>query len=205
MDSQSFNIAIIPPKVTADRAIAVSKVFQDRGGLFVLDGIANHPHITLYIAQLPLSNLKLVTDTLAAVLALQPTFSLHSIGYRNNTYAFIDVAYENSDLVKLQAQLISNLNSLREGIPLPYPDEELSNMSDAERRNVELYGTRSVGETYHPHLTFTVLPQYQETALEGIESQDFSFIVARVGLFRLGEYGTCRQLLHTFELGGGVE
>lgn len=36
MDSQSFNIAIIPSKVVIDRAIAVSRMLEQREGLFHL-------------------------------------------------------------------------------------------------------------------------------------------------------------------------
>jgi len=49
-------------------------------------------------------------------------------------------------------------------------------------------------------LTFTKLEKIDKSALSKIGKFDFSFEADKIGLFYLGDYGTCRKLIEIFDL-----
>jgi len=76
----------------------------------------------------------------------------------------------------------------------------ISEMTKTEQKNLKLYGYRSVGANFFPHLTFSKLEKFDKSALSNIDKSNFSFKVNKIGFFYLGDYGTCRKLIEIFDL-----
>ncbi|MBI4133568.1 2'-5' RNA ligase family protein [Candidatus Uhrbacteria bacterium] len=200
MKSESFNIALYPPADISRRAIAVSRTLKERGGLFALDGERCVPHITLYFAEIPLQSVPQVKQVLSRCAKHTEPFRLSSLAYHQDESGYVHVACKKSPAIqKLQQEIIEAINPLRQELLLPKDMARMHELPKAQQRNLQRYGFRSVGKQFSPHLTFTKLARYTKNALQGIGEEDFSFDVTRIGLFVLGEHGTCRKLIKTFD------
>jgi len=199
--TKPFNIVICPPVKISKRAIAVSKKLKNRNALFVLDGKNYFPHITLYMTEFPLKNVVKVRKLLKQFAVKTKPFEISSSKYRQNTDGYIDVDYKKSkNINELQKKIIKLLNPLREGQMGQKDKARISEMTKAEQKNLKLYGYRSVGAKFFPHLTFSKLEKFDKSALSGVDKSNFSFRVDKIGFFYLGDYGTCRKLIEIFDL-----
>ena len=200
MQSESFNIVIYPPADISKKAAEVSKKLKRKGGLFVLDGKSYFPHITIYMTEFPVKNVPRIRKILREFAAKTKSFHATSLKYRQSKDGYIDVDYRKSKEVKgLQKKILSLLNPLREELLRPKDKARMSELSKAQQRNIMRYGYRSVGAEFFPHLTFTKLEKFDKSALSKIEKPNFSFEVGKIGLFYLGDYGTCRKLIEIFD------
>jgi 2'-5' RNA ligase len=199
--SKSFNIVIYPPTDIAAKAIKISKTFKKKGSSFVLDGKNYFPHITIYMTEFPLKNIPVIKKLLKEFVLGLKSFQITASGYRQNKDGYIDVSYKKTKSIKeLQKKLITLLNPLREGRLRSKDKEKMKEYRRSHQKKIKLYGYRSVGAEFYPHLTFTKLEQFNESALPKIKEGSFSFKVNKIGLFYLGEYGTCRKLIKIFDL-----
>jgi 2'-5' RNA ligase len=201
MQSESLNIVIYPPKEINQKAIAISKQLKKNGNLFILDDLNYFPHVSIYSSDFPLRNIPKIRKALRDFAAETKPFRLTSIKNRQNKKGFVDVVYRRSRGVReLQKNIIALLNPLREGLLRPRDEARMSQLREVERRNVRRYGYRSVGSEFFPHVTFTRLEKYDKSAFSKIEKSNFSFNVEEMGLFYLGQHGTCRKLIEIFKL-----
>jgi 2'-5' RNA ligase len=200
MKSAPFNIVIAPSKQVAKKAAGISKKLKGRGGLFVLD--KNHsPHITLYMTEFPLKNIPEIKTRLQGLAAKMRPFLTSSLNYGQSKDGDIDINYWHSrDIQNLQRKIISLLNPLRGGLIRKRDEERKRLLPKKQQRNIELYGYRSVGQEFHPHLTFTKLAKFNKSAFANIKKLNFSFVVKKIGFSRLGDHGTCHKLIKTFDL-----
>ena len=74
----------------------------------------------------------------------------------------------------------------------------MSKYSKAQQKNIQLYGYWGIGDEFNPHLTFTKLETFDKTALSLIPKHNFSFEASKIGLFYLGDYGTCHKPIKIF-------
>lgn len=195
--SESYSVAIIPPKHIIEKAIVISKKLLQLGSLFKLDD-DHFPHISIYQSQYPIKNLNKIIESLKKQAQILKKTKLNSLSYRQIDNGFIDVVYERrSDLEDLQFKIIKSLSPLREGLK---NNDDLNNINiynKTQQQNINLYGYRSIGSMYFPHLTFTKYKEIQdESILLKIPSEDFSFVANKIGLFYQGDYGTCRKLIY---------
>lgn len=198
--SKSFNIVIYPSKDIIIRAIKTSKSFKRKGSSFVLDGKNYFPHITIYMTEFPSKNTRAIKELLKQFsLGIKP-FQITASGYRQNKDGYIDVNYKKTKSInELQKKVVTLLNPFREGLLRLKDKERLKEFSKSQQKNIKLYGYRSVGTEFYPHLTFTKLKQYSKLTLSDMKKDNFSFKVGKIGLFYLGEYGTCRKLIKIFD------
>ncbi len=198
--SQPFNIVVYPPEAIRRKAIEVSRDLQGKGGLFVLDDIDYFPHVTIIMQELPLENLANVREMLRGFAAELKPFALRSVGYRQNDRGYAHVEFEGSHLRLMQKEIGERLISLRNGLLRKGDDEYMKSCSELEANNIRIYGYRFIGENYHPHITFTKFESRNDQAYSDVSEVDFSFEAAQIGLFTLGQYGTCRELVELFNL-----
>jgi len=199
--TKPFNIVIYPTAEISKRAIIVSKKLKNKNGLFTLDGKNYFPHITLYMTEFPLKNMTKVRKLLKQLAAKTKPFEISSSKYRQNIDGYIDVDYKKSkNINELQKKIIKLLNPLSEGQMREKDKARISEMTKVEQKNLKLYGYRSVGDNFFPHLTFTKLEKFDKSALSNIDKSNFSFKVNKIGFFYLGNYGTCRKLIEIFDL-----
>ena len=199
--TKPFNVAIYPPAEISKRVIAISKKLKNKNGLFVLDGKNYFPHITLYMTEFPLKNMVKIKKLLKQFAVKTKPFEISSSKYRQNTDGYIDVDYKKSkNINEFQKKIIKLLNPLREGQMREKDKARISEMTKAEQKNLKLYGYRSVGDKFFPHLTFSKLEKFDKSALLNIDKSNFSFKVNKIGFFYLGDYGTCHKLIEIFDL-----
>ncbi|MEK7173374.1 MAG: 2'-5' RNA ligase family protein [Patescibacteria group bacterium] len=202
-ESTSLNIEISPPAGISQRAISVSQAFKSRSSLFVLDNKNYFPHISLYMTEFPLENIKEISKNLKQLASETKPFIIESTGYKQDNDGYIYVSYQISlKIKKLQTDIVKLLNPLRRGL-IRKNDKlriRLGKYSKAQQKNVQLYGYRGVGNEFNPHLTFAKLETFDKTALSLIPKYDFSFEASKIGLFYLGDYGTCHKPIKIFNL-----
>jgi hypothetical protein len=117
---------------------------------------------------------------------------------------YINASYETpAELSRLQEQIISGVNPLRDGLT---PEEEtlLKTATGQKKENIEEYGYKSVGELFVPHLTLTRF--IDPTTVAEPDSlpplSDFDGQFSEIGLFEVGEHGTCIREIARFALVG---
>ncbi|OGF82494.1 hypothetical protein A3B18_00755 [Candidatus Giovannonibacteria bacterium RIFCSPLOWO2_01_FULL_46_13] len=202
MKSSSFNIAIVPSKIVVKQAMKLSRALKPDGGLFVLNQRLYSVHVTLYMMELPLRNLPGVKRILRMIAASQRRFKLEPLIWNQDSGGYIDVSYEKTKtLSKLQETVIKELNPLREGLLRQKDIERMNIAPRSEKRNIQKYGFRSVGAQFEPHLTISRLRTYKPTATPRVDTGKMSFTAHKIGIFYLGEHGTCKKLVARFRLG----
>ncbi len=199
--SSAFNIALVPSDAVVKRAMRLSRELKKHGGLFTLNQRLYSTHVTLYMAQLPLQNIKEVRRILKNVAANTKSFNLVPMRWNQSKDGYIDVSFKKTKVLsELQKVIIKELNPLREGLLRQKDIGRLKTASAAEKRNIQKYGFRSVGAQFDPHLTITKLPAHIKKATPKMNPKKMAFAAREVGIFYLGEYGSCKRLVAKYTL-----
>lgn len=168
-----YDIALYPPAPIRARAIAINKKLVAKGGLFSLGTETRVPHMTLYVARFGRAELAGVKKTLKQLAAEVPTFQTFPTGYKTkNTWAHMWYR-KDASLRKLRRVLINTMRAHH-----PY----------------------DVSHYFVPHITLTKFGHEPRNTPIDIPSEDFSFTATHIGLFELGEYGTCKKQIGIFPL-----
>lgn len=200
MHSNSFNIALLPPPSAVNRAIRLSRKLQKEGGLFVLNKTAYSSHVTLYMTELPLKNLKDVVRELKLIASQTNKVRLVATSYKHSD-RYVDISYHRSpDLNQLQKLVIDKINPLREGLIREKDTKRLKSLNKQQRKAVKKYGYRSIGRNFRPHLTLTKLEIANPKILKKLPTNPQSFTSSELAIFYLGEYGSCKRLVARFKL-----
>lgn len=201
--SNSFNIAIVPSEEVTKRAIAISKKLKRDGGLFVLNKRLYSSHITVYMTKLPLKNLKEVSHVLRQLAATIKPLKLTALDYHQND-GWIDIEYKRNKAIQdLQKKIIKYINPFRQNLLRANEMERLPGLPKQQAQYVKKYGYRGVLKYYRPHLTLTRLKSDKNVIVE-LEKENLNFIAKEIGIFYLGEYGSCKKLIAKFKLGNNI-
>jgi 2'-5' RNA ligase len=199
MQTQTLNVVLYPPKEVRDYAVKLSASLESCGG-FVLDDTKFFPHVTLYLAEYPNDAIDDVHDTLTQIV---PT--LMQIGLKPNDYSieqgYIAVTFAKTEELELmQMSIISACNTVRKGSLRLRDIEKMESYDPVQRENIDMYGFRSVGESFYPHLTLTKCAGPIPVSLPHFDPEKLTFNSATLALMRVGEYGTARELIHTYSI-----
>lgn len=204
MTSISCNIVLLPSDQLAQQAISLSAALQTHAAYFQLDA-ARGPfaHVSLYMTQCKIADLDAVQNVLAAIAADTPPIELTPQGYMQ-AFGYIDIDYAPSAaLTSVQQRVLDAVNPLRDGLR-PKDAARLAQATGVERHNLETYGYRGVGELFRPHITLTRFvtsePIDPVTILPDATTVAHGQATA-LGLFEMGENGTCIRLIASFPLG----
>lgn len=199
--SAAFDVVIVPSSVVKKRAVELSRSLKKHGGLFVLNERLYSTHVSLYMMELPLKNLSEVRKVLKDIASNQKVFKLNPLLWHQSLNGYIDVEYKKTTpLANLQRKIIGELNPLREGLLRQKDITRLKTAKGLEKQNIQKYGFRSVGRKFEPHLTLTKLKAYKPEATPRISSKRMSFSATEIGIFYLGEHGTCKKLVAKYKL-----
>jgi 2'-5' RNA ligase len=176
-----LNIAIILSKEISKFAIKVSKELSEKYKTeFTLDGKNYFPHITVYPVEIAKKDLKSFVVKTREVVEKTAKFNIKFGRFwtaSENGECWVGIPVIKNEKLKLfHKHVVSGLNLSGKVHTLAY-------------------------ETYNPHLTLTsfvgeidpeniVLPQLKSKTME----------VNKVGIFEMGLHGTCKKLLHEFDL-----
>ncbi len=201
MQSKPYDVVLLPKKDLVERAISTSEDLKNRGVHFTLGYTQHFPHLSLYMLQLDDSDLEKVCELLETIANKTKAITVTAKEYHyENDY--LDVEYEKPEnLTRLQENIIQVLNPVRDG--LRENDKiRLVHTIGEERENILTYGYRSVGNLFAPHLTFTRFKENQEQVISTLPSKElFDGEFVSLGIFEMGDNGTCSKELKTWNLG----
>lgn len=208
MDYKRYDIVVIPPREIAEQAIAMSQALVPLGTFFVLDGEALHPHISLYHVPLTDQALPAVIDALIAVAAATAPILLEQDTYYPDQGVWTGVRYVASKgILDLHTTAIAAIKDHRVIEDDVRYKARWAELKPEQRKNLEGCGWADAYTRYFPHITFTKLREPRTDVLAHLPQREFSFLADHIGLYELGENGTCTRLVADFWLedGRGVE
>lgn len=202
MVSIPCNVVILPSEELASKSFATSKLLEQFEGFFTLDDDKFFAHSSLYMLQLKTEDLERVETILQSIADHTSAFNLKATKY-GQAERYIDVEYEkSSELVKLQEEVLTALDPIRDGMR----EKDRARMLESNgvaRENLERYGYRGIGELFRPHISLTRFKDDAEInpleVLPGIAQFNGDF--NKLGLFEMGDNGTCIRKIAEFKLG----
>lgn len=191
---------VIPEPVLSKKVIEVSEKLNELDTYFTLDNENFFVHASIYMLQLNDAGLEKALNLLSII--AQETKKIDGVAkeyhYENN---YIDTEYVRSkEFEDLQSVVLEKLNPIRDGLR-QRDKEKLIVAVGEERETILKYGYRSVGNAFSPHVTFTCFKDNQEKAIELLPEKDlFKGKFVELGLFEMGENGTCVRKIKTWNL-----
>lgn len=205
MNYKRYDIVVIPPPEIAEQAIALSRALAPLGTFFILDGVVLHPHISLYHVPLTDEALPVVTDALKSIAATTAPFLLEQDTYYPDQGVWLGVRYlADSSILGLHTAVIAATKENRVIEDDIRYKANWAELSHYQRKNLEDCGWADAYTRYFPHITFTKLREPRADALAHLPHREFSFVADHIGLFELGENGTCVRLIADFWLEEGI-
>lgn len=202
MSSLPCDVVILPNNELAEKAMAASQRLAPLGSLFTLEIGKYFPHASLFMLQLKEDDIEIVKSLLAEIASKTDKLNLKASNF-DQAHAFIDVEYaRNEQIDALHQQVIAALNTVRDGMR-EKDKARMLGATDLALENFQNYGYKNVGELFRPHITFTRFNEEQPTAeslLPKISIFDGSF--TKLGLFEMGNNGTCVRKIAEFDLLG---
>jgi 2'-5' RNA ligase len=194
------DIVALPSDELAAKAILASKKLESLGSLFSLEIGKYFPHSSMYMLQLSTDTIEQVKQLLADIAHETKPLQLEASGYYQKE-GFIDAGYTVSDeLRNLQEKVLSVINPLRDGMR----EKDKARMVEATGlplKNYQDYGYKYVGELFRPHITLTRFSEEQPTAEQLLpDLSEFNGTFTRIGLFEMGDNGTCIREIGSWEL-----
>lgn len=203
MTSLPCNIVLLPEANICKKAIFLSQDLAAKyDTLFTLQTGAFYPHVSLYMTQLKVVDMEKAKTLLGAIAATTPQVTLETSGY-GQAEGYIDIEYDRSKAIAdLQMLVVDAINPIRDGMR----EKDKARMLEATgkvRENLEQYGYRGVGKSFRPHLTLTRFADGRSIETSELPPPtEFSGNFTALGLFEMGDNGTCARLIADFELEG---
>lgn len=201
------DIVLLPAQDQAELAVRASQALSPQESLFNLDNHDFYAHASLYMFQMDIENQERCISALQQLAAQTAVQRLKQDGYfyqdTGHGKGYVDVAFERNNVVdSLQERAIATFNSLRAGMR----ESDKAKMADAsgvKLVNLQKYGYPAAGELFRPHITLTKFPVELTPDLSALPPvETFSGVFDRVGLFEMGQNGTCIRKIAEFSLLG---
>lgn len=200
MKSLSYDAVILPDEKLSEQAILASQRLASLGGTYTLEFDRFFPHISLFMLQLKDKDIDTAISLLNGIANKLDSLNLKSSKF-TQSYTYFDVGYErNIQIDSLQQQVIAKLNPIRDGVHDKYKVRMLE-ATGLELENFQNYGYKYIGELFRPHITLTRFNETQasaESLLPELKTFDGSF--TKLGLFEVGDNGTCVRKIVEFDL-----
>ena len=200
MNSIPCDVVMIPDEEVTNRFVSLSEQLGENETYFTLKEGEYYPHASLYILQLDMSKINEIKERLLSVAEHSSKVILTPKEYHQE-WGYVNVEYDREAIVdQLQMDIVHALNPIRDGLR----QNDIDRLPEAvglERENILTYGYRSVGEKFAPHITITRFTNRKDidlTKLPDLSTMNATF--SRIGLFEMGENGTCVRKLAEFSL-----
>jgi 2'-5' RNA ligase len=183
-------VLLLPPQI-ADLCVSFNSKFTNEGYVFMKDGY--NPHITLSMGGLHLSDVEKLKGEISVFLKDRQKIDLEITNIDTGKYNYFDF------------KITPELQSLHEGLmtiilkysSLPVARENFFESQGVEDSLIDWVNNFSVNSSYdkyHPHITLGTGEVIDDNIYP------IKFTCETVGLFNLGQYGTCKKELARFEL-----
>ena len=199
-----LNIVFIPPKEIVDHSIRLcEEIKRENEVSFLLDGINNNPHVTIYQMVIPGWNLERLVEKLDQTIKNFNAQKFIFTDFQEHS-GFLGASFKLTESIKrVQEEIVEQITELREGRNiLEVNDPAVEDWPESHRQIVADYGFDNLFDFYNPHITITRLPDFEKARdLAGKLSWPFAeFESNSIGLCELGDFGTCNKLLKEFKL-----
>lgn len=204
MDSLPCNVVLLPSDALADTAIVASQKLASYPTLFTLEVGKYYPHVSVYMLQLKTADIEKAKERLATVAAKTQMFDLITANF-GQSEGFFDVEYDNTEqLSTVQAEVVQALNPIRDG--MRQKDHQRMQVAVGEAlANYQQYGWASIGSLYRPHLTLTRFNDENTAPEAPADLAAFNGVFPKLGLFEMGDNGTCVRLIAEFNVANLLE
>lgn len=201
MTSIPCDIVILPTDELTQKAISLSEQLAQHDTLFTLKDGEYYSHASLYMAQLKVDDLDRVKSILSGIANSTPQLSLTATRY-DQAEGYIDVEYARTEAIdRLQMAVVEAINPIRDGMRIKDKARMLTTIGKV-RENLDKYGYRGVGELFRPHISLTRFADGQPIDTAALpEPAEFSGAFIKLGLFEMGDNGTCVRKIADFSLG----
>ncbi len=199
-----LNTAFVPPREVSEKAIELSRAIRNLAEThFVLDGVNFYPHVTIYPPEYPEEK---VSEVLGAVEQIAKSISPARFKYSriDSLQGYVGISFEHTSEIKaIHKQVVEALNPLREEHIREKYSEYQMQFTAAQLKNIAEYGYPDAMSLYDPHLTITRLKDESkaEELVSTINWDILEFVVSKIGVYKSGEHGTCKELIKEFNLG----
>ena len=202
MNNISCDVVILPERNLAAKAICASQSLREFDAYYTLEQDTYFPHVSLYMLELNTRDISKAEELLTGIATEFSSFQLEAYRY-DHTLGYIDAEYRKFiELDDLQVRVIKALSPIRDGMR----EKDKVRMLNAEGqalKNFQDYGYQNVGELFRPHISFTRLRETNDSAIHELGNvTSFSGTFLRLGLFEMGENGTCVRNIKTFNFLG---
>jgi len=194
------DVVLLPSEALSSVALEASTQLAKLDNLFQLDNVNFYAHVSLYMLELKQADIEKVKDLLAAIAKSVQAQQLTANKY-DQKELFIDAEYtRTATLDDLQSNVINALNSVRNGMR-GKDVERMKTATGLALENYQNYGYKYVGELFRPHITLTRFGSEQQAAEEMLpDITTFNGTFDRIGLFAMGDNGTCIREIESWEL-----
>ncbi len=199
--SLPVDIVLLPSDELAGAAVKISRQVQHEESQFELNETSGpFPHVSLYMTQINIADMDKVQELLGIVADTIKIISVTAGGYSQDE-GYIDANYAKTiELEDLQDKVISMINPIRNGLR-ERDKARIVTAEGVEKENLERYGYRSVGVLFRPHLSLTRFKDNRPLDQSFLPDMSiFNGELTRLGLFEMGDNGTCVRKIVDFEL-----
>lgn len=206
-----YDFVLLPPPEVEEKIYTLSRQLEQLGTNFTLAPGQAFPHVSLYMAPVEEENLKRAIKLVGAVAATTPPLHLTATDYALDDQGMFEIAYnKDTSLVRLQKDIIANVNALRTGMPEKDPVghylvEWLPKTSGEVRENLEKYGYDEIGTLFRPHITLTRFINHDQELTEDYLMKlplalELSGTFTTLAVYEMGDHGTCIREVARFPL-----
>ena len=195
-----YDIVMIPDADISGDISILSQQLTKKGTYFTLKDGEYYPHLSLYMVQIDTNKVPELENRLSKIAMRTPPITLTPYEYHQES-GYLDIEYAREPLsVQLQIDIINAINPIRDGLR-EKDKARLDYVVGKERENIETYGYRSIGELFSPHITLTRFVNEQAIDLAELPNiVRYQTTFSKLGIFELGENGTCVKRIAEFKL-----
>lgn len=199
---KKLNLSLNLPDEVRAKDIALShELARQYDAHFVLGENENYPHITVYAVEFPDDAVQHVLNAAQRIAAeTDPIACAVKRVETHQRYIGVEVV-RSPAVLRFHEQVVKTLSPLRvqqhgSGIDygMSFTKEQIANMKE--------YGYPDAMQLYNPHFTITRLKDELQTekAIQQIRWDIPEFVVRSIGIYTMGDHGTCKELLGIFAL-----
>ncbi len=204
MSVPEYDVVLLPSPELREQAIATSEqLAKQKGGQFILDD-QHEPHLSLYMVPLEADVVQEAVARLEIVAQAIGPQAVRAVAYQL-ARGYLDVEFKKTEaLVAIQKDVVDRINPLRRNAIMEFDASLVDKVFGEVLENIMKYGFRTVGPNhFRPHMTFTrFADEHTRVDLRGGMPRlaTFSGTFDRLGLYKLGQHGTCSELVAAFDL-----
>lgn len=173
--------------------------------LFRLDD-KHFPHITLYKAEYPVENIKIVSKSLEKISKLTKVLELKPTGFFGE-WGYVGIGITKTlEIIELHHTVLNAFNYLRKGYLKEKYNKEISEgiYSNEEISNIKKYGNPYVDKLYEPHISLLKFHEL-DIGVKIAEKYNNTYklksgFATELILADDGEYGSVQKIRNKFSL-----